>query len=181
MALWLTALGVLPLTTRMSVVTIVALMVCVLPLLGIWSLWKFGVLSDPVLKQQKERTLPYIITLLGYTGCGYFLHMSKAPLWLVMFMVGAVLAVMICIVVNKWWKISAHMTAMGGLMALSMRMAVSHLAVVDMLWPVFSVALLCGMVGTSRLVMQRHTPWQVAAGFAVGFACVYISSGITFV
>lgn len=98
-----------------------------------------------------------------------------------MFMVGAVLAVMICIVVNKWWKISAHMTAMGGLMALSMRMAVSHLAVVDMLWPVFSVALLCGMVGTSRLVMQRHTPWQVAAGFAVGFACVYISSGITFV
>lgn len=72
MALWLTALGVLPLTTRMSVVTIVALMVCVLPLLGIWSLWKFGVLSDPVLKQQKERTLPYIITLLGYTWLRLF-------------------------------------------------------------------------------------------------------------
>lgn len=181
LALWLSMLRVLPLGTRLSVTGIVALMVCVVPLLCIWALWKLGFLSDPALKQQKERTIPYVITLLSYGCCAYFLYMSQAPMWLVMFMVGAVIAVLICVFVNRRWKISAHMTAMGGLMALTMRMAVSHLAIVDMLWITVLVALLCGLVGTSRLIMQRHTPGQVFAGFAVGYICVYLCSDLPFV
>ncbi len=180
-ALWLSMLRVLPLSTKLSVTGIVAVMVCVVPLLCIWVLWKLGFLSDPALKEQKERTVPYIITLLGYLCCAAFLYMSKAPVWLVMFMVGAALAVVICIVVNRRWKISAHATAMGGFLALTFRIAVSHLAVVDMLWPVIVVVLLCGMVASSRLIMKRHTPAQVFAGFAVGFLCVYLCSNLPFV
>ncbi len=180
-ALWLSILRVLPLGTRLWVLAAVALMVCVVPLLCIWALWKLGYLSDPALKLQKERTLPYIITLVSYAACGYFLYVSKAPMWLVMFMAGAILAVIICTLINRKWKISAHMTAMGGLLALTMRIAVSHLGIVYMLWPVVIVTLLCGLVGTSRLIMQRHTLGQVLAGFAVGFGCVYLCSGIPFV
>lgn len=177
-ALWLSMLRVLPLSTRLWVLGVVALMICVVPLVCIWALWKLGHLSDPALKQQNERTLPYIITLVSYAACAGFLYVSQAPMWLVMFMVGAMLAVIICTLVNRKWKISAHMTAMGGLMALTTRMAVSHLCIVDMIWPMVIVTILCGMVGTSRLIMQRHTLGQVLAGFAVGFLCVYLCSGI---
>lgn len=177
-ALWLSMLRVLPLSTRLWVLGVVALMICVVPLVCIWALWKLGHLSDPALKQQNERTLPYIITLVSYAACAGFLYVSQAPMWLVMFMVGAMLAVIICTLVNRKWKISAHMTVMGGLMALTMRMAVSHLCIVDMIWPMVIVTILCGMVGTSRLIMQRHTLGQVLAGFAVGFLCVYLCSGI---
>ncbi len=99
-------------------------------------------------------------------------------MWLVLFMAGAVAAVIVCAVVNRKWKISAHMTAMGGFMALVMRMAVDNLGIVDMLWPVAIVAMLCGLVGTSRVLMGRHTLMQVAAGFLNGFLCVYAISAL---
>lgn len=177
-ALNLSILSVLPALVRWSVLGVVAMIVCVVPLLGIWALHKMGYLSDTRLHNQNERTVPYIIIMLCYIGCAFFLYKSNAPLWLVMFIAGAVVATLICAIVNRWWKISAHMTAMGGFMAMVMRMAISHLDDVYMLYPVIIVALLCGLVGSSRLILGRHTPMQVLAGFAVGYICVYFSSGL---
>jgi hypothetical protein len=177
-ALNLSILSVLPAVVRWSVLGVVAMIVCVVPLLGIWALHKIGFLSDTRLRNQDERTMPYFIIMLCYIGCAFFLYKSNAPLWLVMFIVGAVVATLICAIVNRWWKISAHMTAMGGFMAMVMRMAISHLGDIYMLYPVIIVALLCGLVGSSRLILGRHTPMQVLAGFAVGYICVYFSSGL---
>ncbi len=178
MALNLSVLNAVPSATRWNVAVMVAIMVCLLPLAGIWALWKLGFVSSLSLRRQEERTVPYLIMLLCYVGCTYFLYRINAPMWLVLFMAGAVAAVIVCAVVNRKWKISAHMTAMGGFMALVMRMAVDNLGIVDMLWPVAIVAMLCGLVGTSRVLMCRHTLMQVAAGFLNGFLCVYAISAL---
>ena len=67
---------------------------------------------------------------------------------------------------------------MGGLVALMFRVIVSHYALYNMnLW-ISAVIIVTGMVMTARVYLGRHTLWQVLAGCANGFLCVYLMSMI---
>lgn len=158
--------------TKFGVTAVVFIITCILPLMLIALLWKLGKVSDPGLNNRGDRTLPYVITAVSYAASMVYLGSIKAPLWLLMFFGGAMLAVAICIAVNRWWKISAHMTAMGGLLALAFRISISGYAIKPMLWIVVAIVVACGAVATARLVLERHTLGQVTAGFFNGFVCV---------
>ncbi len=43
-----------------------------------------------------------------------------------------------------------------------------------MQWEFMAGIVLAGCVCTSRLILQRHTLMQVAAGFLNGFVCVFL-------
>lgn len=174
LSLWTTMLVMLPLGMRWNVVLMIALITAFLPALGIFLLYKFKVISDPGLNNRGERYIPYGMTCVCYALAAWYLARIHAPHWMWMFMVGAAVATVICVTVNIKWKISAHMAALGGLVGLMFRIMADGLGVVPM-WGVITVGiLLLGILGSSRLLLQRHTFWQVIAGTAVGFACVYL-------
>ena len=93
-------------------------------------------------------------------------------MWFTMFMAGASLACLVDFVVSLWWKISAHATGIGGLVALVYQLHVQGLSAFDMFWLLCFTILLAGALGTSRLILKRHTLPQVLAGFACGYVCV---------
>ena len=88
------------------------------------------------------------------------------------------MACVINIIVNRWWKISAHAAGMGGLVALMFRIIASHYALYNLNVWLSVMIIVAGMVMTSRVYLKRHTLWQVLAGFANGFICVYLLSMI---
>ena len=159
---------------RVGVVAVTFMITCVVPLFAICGLWKLGLIKDPALNERTERTVPFVIAVLSYGACTVYLYKAHAPVWMVGFMAGAVAATIISLVVNRWWKISAHAAGMGGLLAMVFRITAGGYAAVDMLWPLVVVVLLTGMVATSRIGLQRHTEWQVMAGGLNGFICVYL-------
>lgn len=171
-----TVLALIPLSTRLSVGAVVLMLTCLLPMLLIGLMWKGGYLSDPGLNKQTERTIPYIITAATFLAAAIYLWRLRAPMWLVMFPTGGLLAAVISLIVNRRWKISAHMAAMGGLFGIVCRIAVSDFAIVNMVWWVALTAVCCGLVAMARLVLNRHTPGQVIAGFVNGFVCVLLLS-----
>ena len=63
---------------------------------------------------------------------------------------------------------------MGGVVAFILRLVQSDLALFGGEGWLAAAVIATGLVGTSRLILYRHTPWQVAAGFLDGFLCVYI-------
>lgn len=160
--------------TKVGVTAVVFIFTCLFPLLLIGTLWKLGKVSDPGLNSRTDRTVPYLITAASYVAATIYLLNVKSPTWLVMFFCGGFSAVVVSTIVNRWWKISAHMAAMGGLVALSVCMMTGGVAVRQMLWIVLTGIVLCGLVGTARLVLERHTLGQVAAGFLNGFVCVFL-------
>lgn len=176
MALWLSSLSLLPAGVLWRTVGYTAAMTCLFPALIIFLMWKLGYLTDPGLNKRTERTLPYIVVLFGYVGCAIIYSRMHAPGWLTGFMAGGAVAVVVSIVVNRWWKISAHMTAMGGLIALPIRLLVSDLAYVDVLWPLMIAVVCAGLVGTARVGLRRHTLGQVVAGAVNGFLWTYLLS-----
>ena len=95
-----------------------------------------------------------------------------AQVWFARFMVGAAITMLVMAVINLWWKISAHMAGIGGVIALIYQIHVQGLSAFDMLWLLCLAIIVAGLLGTSRLVLRRHDIWQLLAGVAVGFLCV---------
>jgi membrane-associated phospholipid phosphatase len=82
-------------------------------------------------------------------------------------LVASILVQIALMVISLRWKISAHAAAIGGLiggfLALSFRMNQSPLMILSLLF------LIGGLVGTARLILEKHTNIQVYAGFVLGF------------
>ena len=169
----LSILDVIPANLQTAVTFVIAGINFVAPMLLIYLLKLLGVVQDVGLNGQKERAIPYIITALCYGGSAWFVASRGAPVWVAMFFCGGVVASLLNLCINFKWKISAHAAAIAGIVALLIRLqrdvaVESHLFV----WLLITVGA-AGLLGSARVWLQRHTVWQVLAGYAVGFCSVF--------
>ena len=173
MVFMLTVYSYVPMGIKLGFTLIVAGVTIILPMLTVLLLKHLGMVSEIGLNNQKERTIPYLITILCMGGTAVFLAMKGFPLWVVMFYAGGALAGLIEAIINNWWKISAHAAGVAGLVAMLVRMSHTPMVNPDVLtWLIVAVAC-AGLTGSARLWLGRHTLAQVLAGYAVGFCSVY--------
>ena len=148
---------------------------CVLPMATIALLHNFKFIKDKRMVKRDERLLPYIAATVFYLGAVWYLAYTHEPQWMVMFAAGGALACLISTLVNLKWKISAHMAGMGGLLGMLCQLDAMDLEVVSPAWMMFYIIVaigLCGLLGSARMLLKRHTFMQVVAGWANGFLCV---------
>lgn len=169
LAMLLSYLAYSPLKAKLVVMLVTFLGTCIVPVIAIFVLWKIGVVKEPALNSRRDRMIPYMVTIAGYLAVAVYTHVVNAPLWLTMTLVGAATALIVDTVINVWWKISGHMTGMGGLCAVIFFLMLSGLGFDTLDWEFLLAIGLAGVVGTSRLLLSRHSLWQVVAGFGVGF------------
>ena len=72
--------------------------------------------------------------------------------------------------VNMWWKISAHMSGIGGL--LGGVLTTTYYFKENAMWLYIALFIISGMVAFSRLKLKAHSLGQLFAGFLVGLVCV---------
>ncbi len=178
-ACWSTMMMLLAASALRSLIIMVFVFTCLIPLVLIALMYKLKIVSDPGLNHRRERTLPFAVAAAGYLLTLFFFIRINAPGWMTMFISGGLLALVVCVLINLRWKISVHLTAMGGIVAFILRLVTSGLI---LRW---GPGLLCasilaaGLVATSRLILYRHTPAQVTAGFFNGFICVFAMMAIS--
>lgn len=169
----LSILHFLPLQAKLTYTLIIAAINIGLPAVIFYIMKWLGMISDIGLNNQKDRLVPYIITMLCMLGTGYFVWQRHAPMWLAMFFVGGAAAGLINSIINFRWKISAHAAGIAGIVALLVR--IMHEGAVSphiLIWLVMSI-LASGMLGSARVWLGRHTVMQVICGYAVGFCSVF--------
>lgn len=176
LAMTFSILTILPIATKLWVTVMTLVITGGIPFLGIAALYMTGRVSDPGLNNRGERTWPYVFTMVAYLLCSFYLYKANAPQWLWSFPIGGALAVVISLVVNFKWKISAHLAAMGGLVAMLFDIVRNGDAIPGIEWVITVAILLTGLLATSRIILGRHTPWQTIAGAANGFMCVTLTS-----
>lgn len=168
----LSILAYTPFRTKVIFTLITLAFNVAVPALLVFLLKRIGLVSDIGLNGRRERLVPYLITILCMGGTGAFMWYKSAPMWLVMFFVGGALAALINMIVNFRWKISAHAAAIAGVVALIIRILRDGFPQQGTeMWLIVSIAL-CGLLGSARIWLGRHTVWQVVAGYAVGFTSV---------
>lgn len=125
--------------------------------------------SKEDLKQQDKRTIPFVICIFCYFWGYYTLSANHVPYTIRCIIIAALLIQVICAIINKWWHISTHSAAIGGV--LGAIVAFAEVFSFNPTWWICIVLLIAGLVGTSRMVLKRHTLGQVVGGFLIGIAC----------
>ncbi|MDX9883093.1 MAG: hypothetical protein RBS73_13605 [Prolixibacteraceae bacterium] len=153
------------------VLLIVFFSTCILPLLTI-ILLSMNERFDRAMEKSTDRVLPLMFSAVYYY-IGYYL-LGRLPIFPVykVFLIATVLIVILLMVVSLRWKISNHTASIGGLagalLALSLRLQINTSFILAL------VFLVGGLVGTSRLILKKHTPLQVYAGYALGFFVMFL-------
>lgn len=176
MALWLSILFVVPDSTKLTVAGVTFLLTAVLPMLLIVALYRVKAVNSIGLAERTERLVPYLCAVVCYSSLAVYLNSVHSPIWLTMFAVGGGLAVLVTLVINRWWKISAHAAAMGGFTAFVYLLYHSQLLIFGGMPMLYAAVIITGLVGTSRVALGLHTPMQVIAGAANGAACIILLS-----
>lgn len=165
-----------PMSTKLVVTGVTFFITGVLPMMAIWFMFITKRVSDIRLNNRADRAIPYIFVSLCYIGCAIYLRNIHAPSWLWLFPIGGVMAVIVSIIVNRKWKISAHLTGMGGFTAIFFRMAIDGVAQPGIVWWVAASVILTGLLATARIELGRHTLGQTLAGTVNGFFWVLLLS-----
>lgn len=176
MALWLSILFVVPDSTKLTVAGVTFLLTAVLPMLLIVALYRVKAVNSIGLAERAERLVPYLCAVVCYSFLAVYLNSVHSPIWLTMFAVGGGLAVLVTLVINRWWKISAHAAAMGGFTAFIYLLYHSQLLIFGGMPMLYAAVIITGLVGTSRVALGLHTPMQIIAGAANGAACIILLS-----
>ena len=136
-----------------------------------------GVISDWDIRKSK-RTSPglscWCWPITSWLMCLVVQSTAVAvPVFYQQVLLSLVVAIASAWVVTWKAKISMHMLAQGGILAVYL-----HVAMMDHTWDLNWVSVLllsAGLVGWSRLRLGAHTPAQVYSGFALGLLTVWIT------
>ncbi len=153
------------------ILLIVFLSTCMLPVISLFIL-SFNPRFDIRMEKGSDRVLPLLFTSVYYF-VGYYL-LGKAPVYPIyrVFLISTIFIIVLLLLISVRWKISAHMAGIGGLtggiLALSFRLGMNTSILLAML------IVAAGLIGSSRLLLSKHNPLQIYAGYFLGFAVNYL-------
>lgn len=171
-ALTYTSLAIFPAPLKMKILTCTFMMTAFVPALCIFMMIKIGRQGDYDLTKKADRTKPYLIYIASVVACALYLSRMLMPFWILATVFGTAITMLIAMCINFFWKISAHMIGIGGI--LGGLMGISHVYFMNPYWGFILGFAAAGLLGSSRLILRRHTPAQVYVGFGLGFTTIYV-------
>ncbi|MCF8423021.1 MAG: hypothetical protein K9H41_01620 [Bacteroidia bacterium] len=172
-----------PLKLKLILTLVVFAFTFLLPVLNLLILHKFNFVSSLKIDKQSERTFPLIMTALCYFGLFYMLFDFNIWPAVKLFILGGGICISANAIINIWYKISAHMIGIGGL--IGSLLALCYYMQIQILVIISICIVLAGFIAFSRLFLKAHSPTQIYAGFILGcvlqFSLFYLAQRITFV
>ena len=166
---FLSYLSLMPLGYKLQVLTLVYFFTILLPTVLIHLYRKYNGWNLIELGHKERRMVPYVISILCYFFCVYIMDMLHIPHFMGTIVSAALAIQIVCALVNVWWKISTHTSAIGGVAGALF--VFGELFAFNPIWWLCLVLILAGMLGTSRMILRQHSLAQVVAGFLVGLVC----------
>ncbi len=140
------------------------------PAFAVFLLWRLKFSDSIFLRTQKERIVPYIITMFFYWWMYYLSrNFTDQPAVLKFFYMGIFAATVFGLILNNYFKISLHAMGVGGALAAIILFAMYYQSPLGVSMSV--AALLTGIVCTSRFLVSDHTNKEVYTGLFVGIGC----------
>ncbi len=140
------------------------------PAFAVFLLWRLKFSDSIFLRTQKERIVPYIITMFFYWWMYYLSrNFTDQPAVLKFFYMGIFMATVFGLVLNNYFKISLHAMGVGGAMAAIILFAMHYQMPLGV--SISAATLIAGIVCTSRFLVSDHTNKEIYTGLFVGIGC----------
>lgn len=166
---FLSYLSLMPTAYKLQVLTLVYFFTILLPTVLIHLYRKFNGWNLIELGHREKRMVPYVISILCYFFCVYIMDILHIPHFMGTIVSAALAIQIVCALINVWWKISTHTSAIGGVAGALF--VFGELFGFNPVWWLCLVMILAGVMGTSRMILRQHSLAQVVAGFWVGVVC----------
>jgi hypothetical protein len=133
--------------------------------------WR-GLITSLQMGSREERVYPYTITgIFNFSGF-YMLKQIQTPNVYNLVILGSAILILICLLINFYTKISAHLAGAGGLTGTLIGLSL-HLNI-DLILLIISAIFISGLIGFARLKLKAHKPFQIYAGFIIGMIVMTI-------
>jgi len=158
--------GYLPFSVKRVVFTIVLINNVLIPL-SLMPYFRFrNIISSWSIDNRKERIIPLITTSFFYSVTVYITIKFHIPSFIKSFILASAFLAIAVTIINFWWKISIHATGIGALTALVLVLSIRMHT--PLTWFMIVMILSAGLVMSSRLWLNSHTPREVWSGFILG-------------
>jgi membrane-associated phospholipid phosphatase len=168
--------SVLPWSLKKYMLLVVFFSTCLLPAISI------GILTlnrrfNINMEKNTDRVLSLLLCAVSYyLGYQILKRLPVFPFYNVLLVAGVLVQIAL-VPLSMRWKISTHAAAIGGLiggiLGLAFRLQENPVSLLLVL------IMTAGLIGTSRLILQKNTQSQVYTGFSVGFLIPFLV--ITFI
>jgi hypothetical protein len=152
----------------------VAWLTAFFPAFAVFLLWRLKLSDSIFLRTQKERIIPYVITMFFYWWMYYLSrNFTDQPVGLKFFYLGIFVASAIGLTVNNFMKVSLHAMGIAGLMTAVILVSVFY-PVNNAIWVLLTV-LLTALVISARLVVSDHSQKELVVGLFIGI-CTQVAA-----
>lgn len=156
-----------PLNYKVCVLAIVYVFTILAPMLLISLYRRFTKRSVGLRSKREMRLVPYCISIACYFGCFYLMSSLVVPRFVISVVETAIFVQLACLMCNNWHKVSTHSAAAGAMNGALM--AFSFIFNFNPVWWLCVTIIIAGIVGSSRMVLRRHSLAEVSSGFILGF------------
>lgn len=145
----------------------VAWLTAFFPAFAVFLLWRLKLSDSIFLRTQKERIIPYVVTMFFYWWMYYLSrNFTDQPIALKFFYLGIFVASAIGMTVNNFMKVSLHAMGIAGLTTTIILVSLFY-GVNNVAWVPLSV-LIASLVISARLVVSDHTKKELIVGLFIG-------------
>jgi hypothetical protein len=131
-------------------------------------MWRLKLSDSIFLRTQKERIIPYVITMFFYWWMYYLSrNFTDQPIALKFFYFGIFIATAIGLIANNFIKVSLHTMGVGGLLTAVMIVGF-HYPIDNAIWALMAV-LITALVVSARMLVSDHTRQELIVGLLIGF------------
>jgi len=155
-----------PLRLKLVLLAVTFVFTFLLPTLNALVLLRMGKINSLEMETTRERTIPYVSTTFYFFALFYLFYTAQFPAVFNAMILGAAISILLTLLINYRWKISAHAIGIGGMIGAAI--GISLRLGIDMRMMLMLVILCAGFVGYARLKVNAHSPAQVYSGFALG-------------
>lgn len=162
----------IPADAKWKILLLVFLTSAVFPVLILYSMYRFRIIKSLNMESKEERLYPYTASAIFFFLATYLLwQINISPVYYYVMLAASILSV-ITLLINIFWKISAHTVSMGGV--LGILVGLQTVLLYDLLWLIAISIFISGLVGFARLRAGNHTQAQVYSGYFIGFLVAFL-------
>ncbi len=142
------------------------ILVVIVPTLYVYWLLKRGKIESFHIPNRQNRKGVYLVIILSNVVGVVVMLVLGAPFLLLAFGIMGVMQSTLLFLINMYWKISGHTTAISGL---------SVFIVAALGWSMYPVLMIVPLVAWARIRTHSHSFWQTVAGVMTGSFFILIT------
>ena len=168
-----TLLSFIPVELKRLIFTVVAANNVIIPLALATILYARGMIKTFNAHDINERVILLTFSLMMYTLTAYLFVRLQVPVLFKAYIISIAVVILVALLTTTFYRISLHAAGTGGILALIIFMIILYH--ISMVWQLAMVTVISGVVMSSRIHPDDHTPGEVWTGLLAGLAVMALS------